>query len=483
MNMPHLRYVAFSYTDRITTRDNDKMVRLVTSSSYRQLWGDRFTMTKLGQRKVENDKTGFKFATSTGGVGTGERGDRIILDDPHNVVTAESQLEREKTVRFFRESMSNRLNDDRSAIVIIMQRVHEADVSGDILARESDYCHLMIPVYFEALRYPASADGERTEDPETGELFTGNEIGWIDPRALDEDGDVMSPRELAQYDGELAWPERFSKKFIKAQEYELDQYAFASQYQQAPAPRKGGIFKREYWQYYVVPNEGDRKGKWPEFDFVIVSVDSAFTEKEANDPTGCTTWGIWTDPDDGYPKIMLLAAWRKHLPLHGEDQAPQDRGESDVEYATRCMPHWGLVETIAWSCHRFGGCDALLIEAKANGLDVIHEINRLYGREKWGVVPINPRKDKVARALSVQPTFAQHLVYAPDRDWADLVRDEMANFPKGRFKDLTDSATQALRWMRQQGLIHRREEVVRAEEDSRDYGVIRKKLAAPLYRA
>jgi hypothetical protein len=40
--------------------------------------------------------------------------------------------------------MSNRINDDRSAIVVIMQRLHENDVSGDILAREADYCHMMV---------------------------------------------------------------------------------------------------------------------------------------------------------------------------------------------------------------------------------------------------------------------------------------------------------------------------------------------------
>jgi hypothetical protein len=56
------------------------------------------------------------------------------------------------------------------------------------------------------------------------------------------------------------------------------------------------VFKREYWQYYVVPSEGSKKGQWLEFDFIVVSVDSAYTEKEENDPTGCTTWGIWTDP-------------------------------------------------------------------------------------------------------------------------------------------------------------------------------------------
>ena len=144
------------------------MVRLVTSQAYRDLWGDRFTMAKLGETKIENDQTGFKLATSVGGRGTGERGDRVILDDPHNVTKVESQMEREKTVRFFRESMSNRLNDDTSAIVIIMQRLHESDVSGDVLAREADYCQLMIPMRFEPLLYPASIDGERTEDPEQG---------------------------------------------------------------------------------------------------------------------------------------------------------------------------------------------------------------------------------------------------------------------------------------------------------------------------
>ena len=89
-----------------------------------------------------------------------------------------------------------------------------------------------------------------------------------------------------------------------------------------PTPRKGGIFKREYWQPYIPPVTGSRKGMWPDFDFVVVSVDSAFTEKEENDPTGCTTWGIWVDPTEGYPKVMLIMAWRKHLTIHGEDQDP-----------------------------------------------------------------------------------------------------------------------------------------------------------------
>jgi predicted phage terminase large subunit-like protein len=478
MNMPHLRYVAFSYSDTITTRDNNKMVRLVTSPSYRQLWGDRFMMTKLGERRIENNMTGFKLASSAGGVGTGERGDRVILDDPHNVIQAESDLERTKTVRFFRESMSNRINDDRSAIVIIMQRLHENDVSGDILARESDYCHCMIPMYFEPLRYPASTDGERTEDPETGEPFEGNDLGWIDPRALDDDGNVVAPDELQERDGELAWPARFPPKVVVGLQSELGPYAYSGQYQQAPVPRKGGIFSLDYWQDYDVPERGPSKGKFPDMEFVLVSVDTSFTEKEENDPNGCTTWGIFRDQDD-MPKVMLLWAWRKHLPIHGPTQAPRRITETKEAYAERCKPHWGLVEWIAYTCRRFGGADMLLIEAKGSGIDVVNEMKRLYGNETWAIEGIVPLRDKVSRALSVQPVFSQGLVYAPLRDWSDMVKSEMALFPKGRYKDLTDSATQALKWMRVQGLIQRPEDISLLAEARQEY----RRNPVVLYRA
>jgi hypothetical protein len=107
-------------------------------------------------------------------------------------------------------------------------------------------------------------------------------IGWIDPRALNEDQEVMTPQEMAQYEGELAWEARFSLKWTKDMEYELGQYAFAGQYQQSPMPRKGGIIKREYWQFYVPPTEGRGKGAFPELDMVIVSLDvtGAFAEFE-----------------------------------------------------------------------------------------------------------------------------------------------------------------------------------------------------------
>src|SRR4029077_16894606 len=126
--------------------------------------------------KVHNARTGWKLASSVGGVGTGERGDRILLDDPHNVKDAESETVRNETTRWFRESLSSRFNNTQTAFVVIMQRVHEDDVSGVILSPKENgetmgYCNLMIPM---------------TYDPDRQIAGVPNEIGWVDPRHSDD---------------------------------------------------------------------------------------------------------------------------------------------------------------------------------------------------------------------------------------------------------------------------------------------------------
>lgn len=78
MELPHLRYVAFSYASDLTERDNAKFRDLVCSREYRELWGHVFNVVGDGKIRVTNDKTGFKFASSLLGVGTGERGHRVL---------------------------------------------------------------------------------------------------------------------------------------------------------------------------------------------------------------------------------------------------------------------------------------------------------------------------------------------------------------------------------------------------------------------
>ena len=74
--------------------------------------------------------------------------------------------------------------------------------------------------------------------------------------------------------------------------------------------------------------------------------------------------------------------------------------------------------------------------------------------------------DKVARALAVQPIFSNEQVYAPARDWSELVITEMSMFPMGRYDDLTDSATQALKFLRDVGMAQTDTEKAEAERQT-----------------
>lgn len=424
-NMPSMRTVAFSYASSLTERDNGKFRDLLISIDYQSLWGHVFKVRTLGVTKIENNKTGWKLASSIGGVGTGERGDRVVLDDPHSVKEAESDKVRTDTVTWFVETMSNRMNENESAIVVIMQRVHESDVSGEIISNpEMGYAHLMIPWEYDETRHCAT------------------DIGWEDPRTEE---------------GEAAWPERFSKEFLLP--FKMRDFMWASQYMQSPEPRGGAIFKRDDWQIWE-----NEKNETPPFDFIVGSLDTNYGEKETNAFNALTIWGVWTV--GGNPKVMLLYGWRGKLPLHG-DAPERQQGESLTAYKDRTRHLWGLVETVEYHCTRCK-IHRLLIEDKTRGKSVADELQRLYKQKQWGVqlIPANASGgDKVARAWSVQHLWADGMVYKPvewnsntDYKFVDLVVSEMAVFPKGVSMDATDTATQAMRFLRDNGLLLRKEE-------------------------
>lgn len=444
MNMGHMRYVAFSYAAHLTERDNAKFRDLIKSPKYQEMYGDRVQLTEDGKVKVSNSKTGWKFASSVGGVGTGERGNRILLDDAHNIKEAESEAIRSETVRWVREAMSNRLNNmDHDAIVAIMQRSHETDASNTLI--ELGYTHLMIPMEFDA--------GRRCETV----------TGWRDPR---------------KEDGELAWPERFSPKVVREIKATIGPYAYAGQYQQTPEVRGGSIIKRDWWQAYETDD-----GKVPSCTYVVASLDPAYTQKQENDPSGFTVWGVWYD-DHGHSRIICLNAWRKRLELHGP-HVDREPGEKEAAFIRRTQPTWGLVEWVAHSCTRFR-VDKLLIESKASGLSVAQEMRRLHSGRGWGVEIVDPKgQDKVARAYAVQHLFSEGMIYLPAysdgafREWGEMLISESASFPKGATDDLVDSTTMALKHIRDRGLAVRRDERAEMEREL----IRHKKDPSPLYPA
>lgn len=325
--------------------------------------------------------------------------------------------------------MSNRLNNmETGAIVIIMQRLHGDDVSGAILDNGMDYVHLMIPMEYEFDRQ--TMGGLPIETP----------IGWYDPRY-----DAGEPDEI---DGMLAWPERFSDEVWERIKVDIGPYAVAGQYGQRPAPRGGGIFKREWWRLWESPD-----GKFPVFDFILGSLDTAFTKEESNDPSALTVWGIYQN-EEGYNRAMLIHAWRKHVEFSADRRILESLpGESRGQWVVRTQKHWGLLEWTHYTCTRYK-IDHLLIEAKANGISAAQEMQNRFGRENFSVELCPVKGSKEARALSVQAIFSRGQVYAPERDWAELVINEMESFPRHKYRDLTDSTTQAMKHLRAAGLLN-----------------------------
>ena len=148
-------------------------------------------------------------------------------------------------------------------------------------------------------------------------------------------------------------------------------------------------------------------------DFIIATLDTAYTTKQQNDPSALIVWGIFSgdtkaqanrmiDSDgrpvfidrtfnEGVPHVMMMASWTARLELHE------------------------LVSKVAESCTKPKGIpvDILLIEGKASGISVAQEIRRLYADEKFSVQLFDPKsQDKMARLYSVQHLFAEGMVYA-----------------------------------------------------------------------
>jgi len=276
-------------------------------------------------------------------------------------------------------------------------------------------------------------------------------LGWQDPRGLDDQGEKLLDDEREEREGTLMWPERFGEREIARIKAELGPYFSSGRLQQSPVPDKGGIFKRDWWQPYDSPD-----GKFPPMDHIIVSVDGAFTEREENCPSACTVWGCWDRDEREIPKIMLMSAWRKWLPFSGP-LIDKSVDETVVQYQRRTQKFWGLVEWVSHTADRFHA-NTVLIESKGPGISAAQALQSRFGIKPWSVIANPVRGDKVARALAAQPTFAQQLVYAPDRDWADMVITEMSTFPKSKYDDLTDSTTQAINFLRTAGRAPSREE-------------------------
>ena len=395
---PGVPFLMASYANQLVLRDSVKCRRLIESPWYQSMWGERFKLNSDQNTKsrFSNDQGGERLITSVSAAVTGEGGNIIVVDDPNAANEAFSEANIEATTEWWDGTLATRHNDPKTgAFIVIQQRLAEDDLTGHILEKNvGDWVHLCLPMKFEPERSVTTS------------------IGWKDPRT--------EP-------GELLWPARFGPAEVDLLERQLGPYKSAGQLQQRPEPAGGGVIKREWWQ----PWDED---VFPPMDYILASLDTAYTTKQENDFSALTVWGVFTGDtkavatrmldaegrpvyldrsySEGSPKVMLMGAWQERLELNA------------------------LVEKVATTCKRLK-CDLLLVENKAAGHSVGQELRRLYGQETWGVQLYDPKSiDKLSRLYSIQHLFSEGMVYAPDKAFADMVITQVGSFPKGRHDDL-----------------------------------------------
>jgi len=402
IDRPESRWLFASYSAGLSVRDSVRCRRLIESDWYRERWGDRFQLSGDTNMKArfENDRTGVRIATSVGGSATGERGDYVVVDDPHAIEQAESDAERKSAVDWWNGTMATRLNDFATGHkVVIQQRLHECDLTGDLLEKRADYEFLCVPEEFEPERRCVTSI-------------------WQDPR---------------QQDGELLWPQKVTQGDIDALKVTLGSYRYAGQFQQRPSPAGGGVFQRHWWRYWrpahlALPPVQVRLPDGticsiaavplPEmFDQLIQSWDMAFKDKVTSDFVVGQVWGALK------ADRFLLDQRRERLNMPLTKAAVKSMSE------------------------KWPAAGVKLIEDKANGPAVIQELQH----DVAGLIAVNPEGGKIARAQAVSPQCESGNVYLPHpavAPWVDGFIEECATFPNGRNDDQVDSMSQALNRLR-----------------------------------
>jgi predicted phage terminase large subunit-like protein len=251
---PSRRFMFVSYSEKLSTQHSVLRRSIIESEWYQKEWSSVFSLSRDQNVKshYENSARGTMFSTGMQATATGMGGDVLIFDDPLNPEQAISQVEREAVNLRFDTTFRSRINDPAKGVkIIIMQRLHELDLTGHVLARES--------TRWKHVSLSAVAEKDETWNSPSGKLLA------------------------TQKAGDLLWEARLPQSFLDSQRVGMGSWAFNGQYQQTPAPLDGGIIKRQWVRFYRQMPE--------KFEFMVQSWDCTFSGGQENDFVAGQVWG------------------------------------------------------------------------------------------------------------------------------------------------------------------------------------------------
>lgn len=381
-SLSHLRYLTASWSMDYAVRDTRKTRDLILSEWYQSLWGERVQLTRVGERSFENTSRGTREGRPFIGLTAG-RGDRVGVDDPHSTETAESPAERERATRLFREQLPSRVNDlKKSIIVVIMQRLHERDVTGEAIRADLGYHIVRLPMRYE---------------PEAAcRTFLNGKLFFEDPRTQP---------------GELLFPARADEDSVSKLEKALGSYATAAQLQQHPGPREGAMFKRIWFDTVnAAPAGGKVVRAW---DLAATKVDA----RKSSNPDW--TAGIRM-------RLVNGVYYIEHATRFREEAAGVERALSNT-----------AKQDAATGCRNI----RLPQDPGAAGKMLAASLVKMLAGYAVYARPVSGDKATRATPFSAQAEAGNVKLVAGD--WNEMLLDELVSFPGGAHDDMVDACSDA----------------------------------------
>jgi predicted phage terminase large subunit-like protein len=385
---PGLSFILTSYSDSLSEELSVTRRNLLQSRWFQETFPNtvRFSPDQNRREQYGNLRGGMMIATSTEGTLTGKGGDFLVVDDLLSPQQSYSDLERQNANRFFDSTLRSRLNEPvRGGIVIVCQRLHEADLPGHLTESE--------PGVWTMVNLPMVAEADEKI------LFP------------------ISGKVIERKAGDLLHPARFPKSWAEKQQRTIGRLVWSSQYQQRPSPLEGNLVKASDIQFYGGKDwtTGVKDPDLPAtFERTIISVDCTFKDKSTSDFVAILVIGV--NGSRRYVRHIVNA----RLSLDGTENEIR---AAYVNYAP---------------------VSAVLVEDKANGSAVISHLTENIS----GVIAVNPEGGKVSRMMAVSPEFqANNWFFDRTGAWTNRAIDQLCLFPNAKNDDIADAVSQAAIWL------------------------------------
>lgn len=387
---PSEKIVVGSYAKDLSLKHSVDSRTVMQSDWYKECFPSvQIAADQNEKGKFQTTARGHRMAVSVGSAVTGEGGNFLIVDDPHNPLEALSDVQRQVALTWFEQTFSTRLNDKKNGVIIVvMQRLHQDDLTGYLLEKHKGdgmWTHLSLP-------------------------------------AIEEIGKVYSFGRVRKerIQGDFLHPEREGEKEMAERKVELGAYGFAGQYQQRPAPLGGGEFKKEDIQYYYeTPSPSPMN--------IYILVDPAHSKKKTSDWTAMVVIGL--APDNNYYLLDIIR----------DKFNPTERINALINLHKKWNKLAGKPPIVGYE--RYGrDSDSHYIKQAQEKLNY-----------RFHIVDLGGSMNKLDRIRRLIPIFEQHRVYFPltlpyhnyagdRRDLiADFINHEMMLFPVATHDDVMDA--------------------------------------------